>query len=60
MHHDFTVSLAAARNAGILGDGRDGKAFNGKLMKGEILPMNKKAWAMKFKKFTRLADHQRT
>jgi integrase len=39
VHREFAVSLAAARNAG----------------KGEIMPMNKKAWAAKFKKFARLA-----
>jgi len=52
VHRDFAVSLAAARNAGILGTG---EVFTGKLVKGEILPMNKKAWAAKFKKFARLA-----
>jgi hypothetical protein len=52
VHRDFAVSLAAARNAGILGTGA---VFTGKLMKGEIAPMNKKAWAGKFKKFARLA-----
>jgi hypothetical protein len=52
VHRDFAVSLAAARNAGILGTGL---VFTGKLVKGETLPMNKKAWAAKFKKFARLA-----
>ncbi len=52
VHRDFAVSLAAARNAGILGTG---EVFTGKLVKGEIMPMNKKAWAAKFKKFARLA-----
>ena len=52
VHRDFAVSLAAARNAGILGTG---EVFTGKLVKGEIVPMNKKAWAAKFKKFARLA-----
>jgi hypothetical protein len=52
VHRDFAVSLAAARNAGILGTG---DVFTGKLVRGEILPMNKKAWAAKFKKFARLA-----
>ncbi len=32
-----------------------GEVFTGKLVKGEILAMNKKAWAAKFKKFARLA-----
>ena len=40
VHRDFAVSLAAARNAGILGTG---EVFTGKLVTGEILPMNKKA-----------------
>ena len=52
VHRDFAVSLAAARNAGSLGTG---EVFTGKLVKGEIVPMNKKAWAAKFKKFARLA-----
>jgi len=43
---------AAARNAGILGTG---EVFTGKLVNGDIMPMNKKAWAAKFKKFARLA-----
>jgi hypothetical protein len=51
VHRDFAVSLAAARNAGILGTG---EVFTGKLVKGDV-PMNKKAWAAKFKKFARLA-----
>jgi hypothetical protein len=52
LHRDFALSLAAARNAGILGMG---EVFSGKLVNGEIVPMNKKAWAAKFKKFARLA-----
>src|SRR5215475_15761963 len=52
VHRDFAVSLAAARNAGILGTG---EVFTGKLVKGEIVPMAKKAWAAKFKKFASLA-----
>jgi hypothetical protein len=52
LHRDFALSLAAARNAGILGMG---EVFSGKLVNGEIMPMNKKAWAAKFKKFARLA-----
>jgi hypothetical protein len=52
VHRDFAVSLAAARNAGILGTG---EVFTGKLVRGEIMAMNKKAWAAKFKKFARLA-----
>src|SRR6201991_4003856 len=42
VHRDFAVSLAAARNAGILGTG---EVFTGKPVEGQILPMNKKAWA---------------
>jgi hypothetical protein len=52
VHRDFAISLATARNAGILGTG---EVFTGKLVKGEIVPMNKKAWAAKFKKYARLA-----
>jgi hypothetical protein len=52
VHRDFAVSLAAARNAGMFGTG---EVFTGKLVKGEIAPTNKKAWAAKFKKFARLA-----
>jgi integrase len=52
VHRDFALSLAAARNAGILGMG---EVFSGKLVDGEIVPMNKKAWAAKFKKYARLA-----
>ena len=52
VHRDLAVSLAVARNAGTLGTG---EVFTGKLVKGEIIPMNKKAWAAKFKKFARLA-----
>jgi hypothetical protein len=52
VHRDFAVSLASARNADILGTG---EVFTGKLVKGEIMPMNKKAWAAKFKKYARLA-----
>jgi L-alanine-DL-glutamate epimerase-like enolase superfamily enzyme len=40
VHRDFAVSLAVARNAGFLGTG---EVFTGKLVKGEIMPMNKKA-----------------
>jgi hypothetical protein len=52
VHRDFAVSLAAARNAGTLGTR---EVFTGKLVKGNIMPMAKKAWAAKFKKFARLA-----
>ena len=31
------------------------EVFTGKLLKGRILPMNKKAWAAKFKKYALLA-----
>lgn len=40
VHRDFAVSPVAARKAGILGTG---EAFIGKLVKGDIMPMNKKA-----------------
>jgi hypothetical protein len=52
VHRDFAVSLAAARNSDILGTG---EVFTGKLVKGEIMPMNKKAWPAKFKKYAVLA-----
>lgn len=52
IHPDFAKSLSAARDAGILGTG---EVFTGKLVKGEVKPMAKKAWAAKFKKYARLA-----
>lgn len=51
VHPEFAVSLAKAREAGILGT----ETFTGKLVKGAIVPMCKKAWAAKFKKYARLA-----
>jgi integrase len=48
---EFAESLRAARAAGIIG----AEVFTGKLVRGRVLPMNKKAWAMKFKKYAVLA-----
>jgi hypothetical protein len=41
----------AARGAKIIG----AEVFTGKMVKGRVLPMNKKAWAAKFKKYAVLA-----
>jgi integrase len=51
VHPAFAESLRAARAAGIIG----GEVFTGKTVKGRVLPMNKKAWAAKFKKYAVLA-----
>ena len=51
VHPEFAESLRAARAAGIIG----AEVFTGKLVKGRVLGMNKKAWAMKFKKYAVLA-----
>jgi integrase len=51
VHPEFAESLRAARAAGIIG----AEVFTGKTLKGRVLPMNKKAWAMKFKKYAVLA-----
>jgi integrase len=51
VHLEFAESLRAARAAGIIG----AEVFTGKRLKGRVLPMNKKAWAMKFKKYAVLA-----
>ncbi|WP_407154915.1 tyrosine-type recombinase/integrase [Bradyrhizobium sp. STM 3557] len=51
VHPEFAESLRAARAARIVG----ADVFTGKLVKGRVLPMNKKAWAMKFKKYAVLA-----
>jgi integrase len=51
VHPEFAESLRAARAAGIIG----AEVFTGKRLKGRVLPMNKKAWAMKFKKYALLA-----
>ncbi|WP_315719743.1 MULTISPECIES: tyrosine-type recombinase/integrase [unclassified Bradyrhizobium] len=51
VHPEFAESLRAARAAGIIG----AEVFTGKTTKGRVLPMNKKAWAMKFKKYAVLA-----
>lgn len=51
MHPEFAESLRAARAAGIIG----ADVFTGKMVKGRVLAMNKKAWAMKFKRYAVLA-----
>jgi integrase len=51
VHPEFAESLRAARAAGIIG----ADVFTGKMLRGRVLPMNKKAWAMKFKKYAVLA-----
>jgi integrase len=51
VHPEFAESLRAARAAGIIG----AEVFTGKVLKRRVLPMNKKAWAMKFKKYAVLA-----
>ena len=43
--------LRAARAAGIIG----ADVFTGKMLKGRVVPMNKKAWAARFKKCAVLA-----
>src|SRR6266568_5128253 len=51
VHPEFADSMRAARAAGIIG----ADVFTGKLVKDRVLPMNKKAWAAKFKKYAVLA-----
>ncbi|WP_291698735.1 tyrosine-type recombinase/integrase [Bradyrhizobium sp.] len=51
VHPEFAESLRAARAAGISG----AEVFTGKKFRGRVLPMNKKARAMKFKKYAVLA-----
>ena len=51
VHPEFAESLRAARAAGIIG----ADVFTGKRVRGRVLPMNKKAWAAKFKKYALLA-----
>ena len=51
VHPQFAESLQAARAAGIIG----AEVFTGKVVRGRILPMKKKAWAAKFKKHAVLA-----
>jgi integrase len=51
VHPAFAESLRAARAAGIIG----ADVFTGKVLRGRVLPMNKKAWAAKFKKYAVLA-----
>lgn len=51
VHPEFAESLNAARAANIIG----AEVFTGKLVRGRVLPMNKKAWAAKLKKYAVLA-----
>ncbi len=51
VHPEFAESLRAARAAGIIG----ADVFTGKTVRRRILPMNKKSWAAKFKKYAVLA-----
>jgi integrase len=51
VHPEFAESLRAARAAGIIG----ADVFSGKMIRGRVLAMNKKAWAAKFKKYAVLA-----
>ena len=51
VHPEFAESLRAARAAGIIGE----EVFSGKRVRGRVVPMNKKAWAAKFKKYAVLA-----
>src|SRR6185437_9808363 len=45
VHPDFAESLRTARAAGVVGT----EVFTGKRVRGQIVPMDKKAWAAKFK-----------
>jgi integrase len=51
VHPEFAESLRAARAAGIIG----AEVFTGKMVKGRVLAMKKKARAAKFKKYAVLA-----
>jgi hypothetical protein len=51
VHPEFAESLRAARAAGIVG----AEVFTGKFVRGRVVPMNKKAWAAKLKKYAVLA-----
>jgi hypothetical protein len=51
VHPEFAESLRAARAAGIIG----AEVFTGKRVRSRVLPMHKKAWAAKFKKYAVLA-----
>src|SRR5690242_21794193 len=48
---EFAESLRAARAAGIIGE----EVFTGKTVRGRVVPMNKKAWAAKLKRYAVLA-----
>jgi integrase len=51
VHPSFAESLRAARAVGVIG----AEVFTGRRLRGRVLPMNKKVWAMKFKKYAVLA-----
>lgn len=51
IHPEFAESLRAARAAGIIG----AEVFTGNKVRDRVLPMHKKAWAAKFKKYAILA-----
>jgi len=51
VHPEFAESIRVARAAGIVG----AEVFVGKKVHGRIVPMSKKAWAAKFKKYAVLA-----
>lgn len=51
VHPAFAESLRAARAAGIVGE----QVFAGKMVRGRVQPMSKKAWAAKLKKYAVLA-----
>jgi hypothetical protein len=56
VHPEFSESLRAARVAGIIG----AEVFTGKMVRDRVLPMTKKAWAAKFKKYAVLAGVNET
>ncbi|OPY97337.1 hypothetical protein A5906_38590 [Bradyrhizobium sacchari] len=45
LHPELAASLSAARAANII----RAEVFTGKVVRGRVQPMNKKAWAAKFK-----------
>ena len=51
VHPEFAESLRAASAAGILG----AEVFTGKMVRGRVLAMSKKAWAAKLKKYAVMA-----
>jgi integrase len=51
IHPDLAESVRAARAAEVIGE----EVFSGKLHRGRVVPMGKKGWANKFKKYAVLA-----